>query len=188
MRHEREPNEIVIGETLKWSKRLRDYSPADGWALTYSFRGPGTGLNVTATTDSDGRGFEIVVPFASTAAMSPGLYSWQAWASNGIEKYLVSEGESQAVASLASQDVDVSVDNRSQAKKILDAIDAVIANTATIQQMRVTVTSIGGAERTLQNFPPSELLAVRERYARIYAAEQLQKKGRSSQTIRTRFV
>lgn len=175
----REPREIVIGTTLKWRREFCVY-PATEYSLTYYFRGAGKGFDAAAT--ADGEEFSITVPAATTAEMAAGTYYWQAVATKDGEKFVAGEGEAKAVASLAAVDATAAVDGRSQAKKILDAIDAMIEGKATRDQQEYTIDTGAGA-RSLRRIPIPDLIDLRKTYARIVAGERRRTRVRGGGTL-----
>lgn len=170
-----EPREIVIGETLRWSRELGDY-PASEYSLTYHFRGAGKGFDAAASADGDA--FAVTVTAATTAEMTAGNYFWQAVAEKGGEKFVVARGEAKAVAGLASADADAAFDGRSEAKKTLDAIDAMLAGKATLDQQEYTI-----ADRSLRRIPVPELLQLRRELARRVARERRRERVRRGGTV-----
>jgi hypothetical protein len=185
-----EPGEIVIGSTLKWTRDLEDY-PASEYALKYYFRGAGKGFDAAATPDTgDGDRHAVTVAASVTAEMSPGTYYWQAVADKDGEKFFVGEGETKAVAGLASLAVTTTVDNRSPAKRILDAIDAMLAGKATKDQMEYQIGG-DGSLRMLRTFPPSEWVGLRIIYARIVMRERrnarVKRGGTLFSSVKVRF-
>lgn len=163
-----EPREIVAGITLKWERDFCDY-PASQYSLTYHFRGAGKGFDAAAAADGDT--FVVTVPAATTAEMTPGAYYWQAVAVKDGEKFVAAEGEAKAVASLAAVEVATVLDGRSRAKKILDAIDALLEGKATLDQQQYTISG-GGGYRMLIRIPVGELIELRKTYARLVARER----------------
>jgi hypothetical protein len=159
-----EPREITIGETLQWTKDLEDH-PASDWALTYYFRGAGTGFDATATADGDTH--SISVPATATANLVSGVYYWQAWVVHGSEKHQVDSGQATVKQGFLTVTTATIVDQRSKAKKILDAIDDLIAGRAVkdVQQYMI-------GNRQLMHIPAEQLLSWRKHYAELYAKEQ----------------
>jgi hypothetical protein len=159
------PREIVIGETLEWRTRLVDFSPGDGWTLSYAFRGAGPGFDATATADNG----EHLTAVASsvTATLSVGTYSWEAWVTNGTEDHMVGRDTVQVIRNLKNLATNATLDNRSEAKKILDAIDAMALGKATLDQQSYQI-----GTRQLARIPIHDLLALRTHYAQMYAREK----------------
>lgn len=170
-----EPTRFTAGETLEWTKALAEFSAADGWQLDYYFRSNGGGgFDVTAS--ADGSSWRAVVAAATTQPLAAGDVSWQAWVSKAGAKYLVDEGTARVLASLAAVTAPSAVDTRSRAKRILDAIDAMIEGKATLDQQEYTIDT-GAGSRSLKRIPIPDLIALRETYARLYNRE-LRKEGR----------
>lgn len=162
---EYEPGEIAIGETLEWRKSFADYKAGDGWALTYYFRGAGPGFDKAAAADGDD--FRVTVPAATTAQLAPGKYYFEARASDGSVEHVVARGEATAVVSLKGMATTATLDGRSSAQRILDAIDAVIEGRATSDQQSYKI-----GQRELSRIPLADLIAARTRYAQIVSRER----------------
>ncbi|MCA1567245.1 MAG: hypothetical protein LC803_16655 [Acidobacteria bacterium] len=158
-----EPESFVAGESLKWTKKLADYNPADGWALTTHFRGV-TADGFDAAGVADGNQFLIAVPAATTAPLAAGTYYWQTWVEKDGEKYMIDSGQTEVRPGLAG--LEGTYDGRSQVKKILDAIDATIEGRATTDQHMYMI-----GNRQLMRIPVEQLLSVRTKYAQLYARE-----------------
>jgi len=164
--------EFVKGESLEWQKSFADYPASDGWALNYYFRGAGTGLRVEGTADGDS--FLIFVSASSTAAFTAGTYYYQGFISLETEKILVDSGEVKVLPTLT--DEYETFDGRSQYKIALDAIDALIAGKATLDQQEYTI-----GNRQLKRYPIPDLILLRDKYAALYASEiraENRKKGK----------
>lgn len=170
-----EPARFVAGATLKWTKSLADYSAADGWQLDYYFRSA-AGAGFDATAAADGSTWAVTVPAATTAPLAAGDLTWQAWVSKAGEKYIVDDGACAVEASLATASTATAVDTRSRAKRILDAIDAMIEGKASLDQQEYTIDT-GAGSRSLGRIPIPDLIELRATYAQIYNRE-LRKAGR----------
>ena len=178
------PKEFTIGESLTWTKSFADYPASDGWVVTYYFRGAGTGFNAAGASDGDDHLFEVAT--ATTGAMTAGKYSYQAFAELDGEKVQVDFGEVTVKASLSATLTTATFDGRSAVKIALDAIDALIAGKATLDQQEYTI-----GNRQLKRYTPTELVKLREHYAALYAqevrAENAKKGGSLLKTHRVRF-
>src|SRR5262249_5660295 len=125
-----EPTSITIGATAQWRKTIPNYLPADGWVLTYAFRGPGAGLDLNGGQIAvDGDGWIVTISATASATLAAGIYYWQAWLAKGTEKVLADEGRTQVDPNLST--ISGVYDGRSEVKKTLDAIRAAIAGRAT---------------------------------------------------------
>lgn len=158
------PTEFTAGESLSWKKSYADYPASDGWSLDYVFRGAGKGFDRAATADGDI--FIVNVAGVVTEAMTAGKYYYQASVSKGDEKILVDSGETLVLPGLATIAADESFDGRSQIKRTLDAIGAMIAGKATLDQQEYTI-----GPRQLRRYPISELITLRDKYQSLYNQE-----------------
>jgi len=154
---------------VAWSKELTNYPASNGWQLSYRLRGPRNYEipwvdNVTANGDS----FSISISAATTAPYVAGTYWLFGFASKGGERYQVvkSEVTIQQNAQSASQ----SFDGRTHAKKMLDAIEAMLEGTASREESSYQI-DIAGKMRQLSFFSRDELLRFRNFYKNEYARE-----------------
>jgi hypothetical protein len=180
-----EPQIITAGESLSWKKKLEVYPAGDGWTLTYYFRGAGPGFNAVATADGDA--YSVSVAASSTTSMSAGVYTWEAWLSHTDGRaVMVDSGHVDVRGSLKSVSTSTTVDDRSEVKKILDAIDAMVLGKATLDQQSYQI-----AGRQLVRIPINDLLSLRTRYAQLYnrelRAEKIREGAPFFKNIHTRF-
>lgn len=181
------PNPITLGETLEWEKDFNDF-PADEWTVTYYFRGAGTGIDVAGTADGTTHVFTVAA--TTTANMAAGRYDYQAVAVNGTEKHIVDEGLVTVRPSLAALTTGTTYDGRSTAKKILDAIDALMQGKAALDQQKYLIaTGVPGftSQREAERIQPTELLELRKYYAALVVAENRNKKKTAFSTIKVYF-
>lgn len=174
-----EPTEIVAGTTVKWTKSLSDYSASEGWSLTYYFFNSDNHFSVEAT--SSGEDFQITIDASTSANYQPGEYKWQAIVTKGTEKYVVDSGYIKVLPSPTQ-----AVDWRSDIKKALDAIKAVIEGRATKDQASYQI-----AGRRLDRTPVPDLIALydklKKEYAKELKAEKLAKGESTGSKILIRF-
>lgn len=177
-----EPTELAQGESVKWRRRLVDYLPTE-YDGQYRFRAlscDGVGADVDCTAYGDQ--FEATITSAQTSLMSMGIYEVQLW--------LTSKSDANDVRQVDTFQVEIrkgftegdlqSVDTRTTAKQILDAIDAMLIGKATADQMEFTIeTQVG--RRQLKRIPMAELIQARTYYAGVVAreiqAERLRRRG-----------
>jgi hypothetical protein len=178
------PRQITPGETLEWTKSFDDF-PADEWTVTYYFRGAGPGFDAVGTPDeADELDHAFTVPSTTSDDTSAGRYNFQAWAVKDTEKHLVDQGETEVLPSLAALAVGTNYDGRSTEKRILDAIDAIMAGKATLDQQEYMI-GAAGAQRMLRRIEPTQLLELRKYYAGLVRAQRRQ--GKPFRTIRIEF-
>ncbi|HEX7380862.1 MAG TPA: hypothetical protein VF265_01780 [Nevskiaceae bacterium] len=176
------PYRITAGDSVAWSRAFAGYAPGDGWTLRYTFVGATAVYTVDAAADGDGYRFAPAVDI--TATFMPGEYR--------LVESLVRE-----VAAPTQEDPDATrteratvgvariavdpdwaaatdpVDPRSAARRILDAIDAVLEKRATHGEQEVTING-----RAIKYIPIPELLALRDRYRMDVAREDAACGGR----------
>ena len=148
-----EPTTFVRGDTVKWTKTLADY-PASVWTLTYEFRGPSSHQVVASASGDD---HAVALTPAETAVWNAGDYWWEAYADDGTDRHKAISGALTVSTDFAADDA--IADHRTHAKKVLDAIEAVIENRATKDQQAYTI-----AGRSLQLTPLADLLRLRKEY------------------------
>lgn len=172
----REPQNITAGETLTWTRTLADYSPADGWALNYFYRSRnGVGFDAVAVAAASDD-YLVEVPSSATASLAPGTICWQAWVSRGSERYLVGSGETKVAHGFVGGTATTTVDARSTAERILDAIDATLEGRVTKDISQYMI-----GNRQLIKISPNDLLALRKHYADLVAKERRRRRAKAGQ-------
>lgn len=127
------PARITEGDTVKW----RDEAGADvlgnaitstgGWTLTYYFRFNRNNHGATAVGTAYGTGWSFTLTAATTDGFHPDDTGyWQAVASKAGETVTLGSGQFEIDANLAYTGTPAALDNRSQAQKDLDAVQAAI--------------------------------------------------------------
>lgn len=171
------PPQFVLGDTLIIDIAPGDYPPP-AYALQLVFISS-TGKVVVASTPSDGNHRFTVdtVPFSS------GRHDYQLKAvGTGYRRTLLT-GFTTAQVDLASDTV-ATFDGRSHAKKVLDALEAVIEGRASKSQLKHEFDGIAIEHMDLQ-----QQVALRDKYRLKYQRELAAAKGKSSwKTIRPRFA
>jgi len=155
-----EPTEVTAGDTVKWTRTLSDY-PAGTWTLSYTLVNSASKITITAS--ASGTDHLVSVTPATSAAWSAGLYDWQAYVTDGTDRYQVDSGRLTIHANYAGV---TTLDDRSHVKKTLDAIEAVIEGRASQSQQSYTING-----RSLTRIPLAELYEFRKQYKAEYAAE-----------------
>jgi hypothetical protein len=184
------PSEIARGETVAWSKALTDYPPADGWTLTYYFRGPNPpGVNVVAETEDSH--YLLVLTAAQSLKLGVGRIDWEAWVSKGagaeLEQHRVASGSIEIVTGLNTVSVGARVDQRSQAERIVASIDDLLERTLPGDTAEYEI----GNHRK-RHYTRAELLDIRREYQQIVNAERRRKRvaagGDFFQTVKVRLT
>ena len=183
-----EPDIIVIGDRLVWRRDdIADTYPTSTFALTYEFHkdsggGGSNQFEITATEADDN--YFVEVASSTTASYTDGDYIWNAYITRSADsqRIRVDTGRSTVVLNLANTNADL----RSHAKKVLDNIEAVLENRASIDQSSFSI-----AGRSLSRMSIDELLTFRDRYHAEYLEEikkaRIKNKQRSGNTIEVKF-
>jgi len=152
-----EPETLAAGDTWSWTREFSEY-PAPTWTLAYYFRNATQKFAIAGgEIVASGNQFVVTKAAADTASLVAGRYSWQALVSNGALRHKAAEGVLIVEPNYAT---DVVLDTRSQARKLLDAIDATLNGRATVDQKSMSV-----AGRTIERMTAAELWQLRQRVA-----------------------
>lgn len=181
-----EPSALVAGTAATWKKEDPDYTPSDGYTLTYYFRGNATSasFNVVADTSTSGDYWEATITSAKTQGLPAGAYGWQAQISDGTNKHVIGSGVLTLKANLA--DTSEPYDPRSEVKKTLDIINQAIQDKVFRDQASYSI-----AGRSLNRIPLPELIQLRDKYAQMYGdelrAERVAQGGSLFRTVKVKF-
>lgn len=173
-----EPTELNIGDSITWKRRnvqavseidgvseYTDIKASAGWALKFVAVGKLGIVSINATADDENADdFKFTAAAATTAAYVAGDYKWQVVATKTTTRYTIAEGWITLTDNIAGRSA--AYDNRSHAKKVLDAIEAVIENRATQDQQNYTI-----AGRSLSRTPLKDLMTLRASYKAEYDSE-----------------
>lgn len=168
------PAILVAGDSAAW------YEPpfADGlgngydssWQLSYSLRGPGTGLDLVGT--AKGSGWQLVLSSIQTAGLNLGtsalVWAWQAYAAKAGQRTTAGSGTLRVQPNLAALPTATTFDGRSQAERDLAAVQAEIS--ARINGGATLEYTIG--TRSLKKEPMAALVEIEQRCARIVRRER----------------
>jgi hypothetical protein len=166
-----EPKELRAGVTWEWDRNdLSDY-PATTWTLKYWFKRQGGTDKFSITASASGSNFAVSVAAATTLAYVADDYTWVAVVTAGSEVFEVDHG---TMKILPRYDQDVALDDRTHAKKVLEAIEAVLESRATKDQEEYTI-----GTRSLKRTPLKDLIALRDKYKAEVFGEQLAENARN---------
>lgn len=182
-----EPLAFTAGDTIAWSKSFADYKASAGWALTYVLATADTSITLTAASAGDG--FLITETAATTADWPAGAYTWHAYVTKGAERYTVGYGSLTLHPNYAIHSS--GYDARSHVKKVLDALEAMLENKATQDQLSYSI-GTGNSSRTLARLSPEQVLVWYDKYKILYSneqkAERIAKGLGHKGTIKVRFA
>ena len=155
------PDTLTIGDRFVWKRTamVADY-PIATYQVKYSFRllsSAATEIAITATENSDPDEYIVEVGSSTTAAYTAGDYTYQEYVvrSSDSERIVYSTGIIKLEPNL---DADTS-DPRSSARKILDGLNAMLENRASIDQM------------SLSRMTPAEIRDWQQHYQYIVSKE-----------------
>ena len=165
---ETEPLEFYSGETVK-SKRtdLSDYQ-APTWTLYYTLQKTGTRIQFNSSQDGSTASHLISLTPATTAGYTVGLYHWVVEARDGTDVYVVDEGYLEIKTDFAEQSS--GYDDRSVAKKMVDAYESLFSNQITNSTLEQLSYSIAG--RSISKMSASEIRTEYLRWKRLYQQEE----------------
>lgn len=136
--------------------------------MTLMLRGPQA---IDLQANRDGARHVWSVPADVTSAWQPGEYAYAIRARSGANAYDVESGRVRIMPDLAA--APVGYDGRSPNRIALDAIEAVLAKRATMDQERYRINN-----RELYRTPIADLIKLRAHYARLVAQEEAAARGR----------
>ena len=160
------PNAIRAGVTFDVALAYPPFS-ADEWSATLYLRGA-SAITLNAQADS----FRFYASAEETGSWKPGIYIYAVRLSAGARVVEMETGTVQILPDIAS--LTEEHDARSQNRRILDAITAVLERRATQDQEKYRINN-----RELWRTPIPELLALKNHYAALVAAEEARNSGRS---------
>lgn len=171
------PLEIISGDTVQWTRNFTDYPASSSWVLTYVLINSTHKISITAA--ASGADHLVTLAAAVTAAYNAGTYDWQAYVTKTTERYKVDSGIIVVKPNFATA---TTYDARSHAKKVLDAIEAVIEGRATVDQEEYTI-----GNRSLRRTPLEDLMKFRKQYQAEYSILLNQEKIANGIALRNRI-
>jgi len=181
-----EPTIITTLEQVEWTKTYPDY-PASEWQLNYYFRGPGVGFNAAWGVEvvADGDDFVITVLGNKTDDVTvAGKYTWQAWlteAADTANKIMVGSGFVNIRLGFDSAST-ATVETRSQAKIMLDTIEAALLAFATSDVLEYEIATPAGT-RKVKRSDKTQLMSLQKHYATLVANERARERSRNGGPI-----
>lgn len=158
-----EPLEARAGLTWAWQRQdLSSDYPAPTWTLTYYFKNAAANFSFAAS--ASGVYFAVARTAAQTSALTAGRYDWVAIVSDGTNKYQVDNGSLNVLADYTAV---TNIDSRSHARKVLEAIRAVIENRATLDQEEYAINN-----RSLKRTPMADLIMLADKYDAMVKGEE----------------
>lgn len=163
---------LYAGDTIKQVVSSADYPATDGWTLKGRFVpvASGTPVTITAATAENGADYVLTVPAATTGSWDAGNWQYTLFVELAGERHTVEVGNINVQGNPVT--ASAGADTRSHAKKMLDAIKAVLEKKAGDDVLSYTIKG-----RSLQHYSHAELIKLRQTYQAEYANEQQIAKG-----------
>tara|TARA_B100001059_G_scaffold219804_1_gene241174 strand:- start:1127 stop:1723 length:597 start_codon:yes stop_codon:yes gene_type:complete len=164
----KEPSTLVLGDFWAWKRDdLAEIYPIASYSLTFEFHEDSGGGGIhkfTLTAVEANSTYYIEAASSSTTGYSVGDYIWEAYITKTSDsnRIMVDSGRTSITENLANTNADL----RSHAKKVVDAIEAVIENRASMDQSSMSI-----AGRSLSRMSIDELMTFRDRYKAEYLKE-----------------
>lgn len=156
------PLRLTAGTTVKFQRRFSEFSPTEGW--TYKLFLVGQSL-LNKDGVAQGNEWDITLTAGETGGLTPGAYRYTERVTKGSEVLEAGAGAIEVLPNLATA---VAGDQRSHARKVLEAIEAVIAKTATAEQQSYQMEG-----RALMHWPLADLIRFRQVYQEEVRREQI---------------
>lgn len=183
-----EPYELVVGDRWVWKREdlNTDYS-TDLYSLSYEFHcdsGGGGNHKFTINATESGNVYYVEVASTTTAGYSPHRYVWDAYITrtSDSQRIRIDSGVTELLDNLAN----TNADQRSHVKKVLDALEAMIANRASVDQSSMSI-----AGRSLSRMDINDLLSWRDKYKAEYLRELKRARAKNGSstgnTVKVRF-
>jgi hypothetical protein len=180
-----EPDIIYAGVNLKFSVTLEDYDNST-YTLSYVLINSDNKYTFDATAETGTTyGYEVEVSSSQTSLWTSGTYTLYGYVSDSSgNKYEVACKTVEIKPDVISA---TTLDNRSHAKKVLDAIEAVMENRASIDQQAYVLNGL-----RLDRTPLEDLIKLRDRYKKEYeneiAAQKMLSGENTGRRVLVRFV
>ena len=160
-----EPARVRAGDTITWRKTLADYPPSAGWTLYYRLINATHKIDITAT--DDGGTHLVNVAKATSAEYVAGDYTLIAWVASSTERASLPGGRMTVLPDIAARTMPFEM--RSQARQMLDNIDAALLSLSSGERLAVVEAEVAG-RRLKYSF--DGLMKLRNLYAAQVRAEE----------------
>lgn len=157
-----EPQQLTAGDSISWKISLADYPASQGWYLKYCLLSSNGKIDIQSAADGDDH--LVIITAATSAAWVAGTYTMQRMVTNDTDRYTLDTRTVQILADLSA--ATGATDTRTQARRALDAINAVLEGRASRSDAEYEVTS-GGATRKLKSLTAEQLLTLQQHYTLI---------------------
>lgn len=165
---------LIVGDSYEFGTVVPNYPATDGWTLSHLLRPRSSGDLITIAAVADGADYLTTITTTTSAGWDAGEYTVTAQvakvgARHTLDAVALSAGRltSTLVTILADPTEGDAYDDRSHARRTLDAINAMIEGRASKAQKSHTI-----RDRTVEYLAPEELIKWRTYYAGLVASEE----------------
>lgn len=158
------PGQFQSGTTLALKLSASLY-PAPAYTLEIALVSPTSRILLTSTDNGDGR-HAVNATASATAGWLAGRYNYQITAVSGADRFPVEQGPLEILPNFAAAPSG-GLDARTEARKILDAITAMLQGVATDSAKRIKVQG-----RELERYDLADLLTLRDTLVAEVAREE----------------
>ncbi len=155
------PSSLIAGDTWSWTDTFSDYQ-APTWVATVYFENKDDNFSAVAAASGSDHVFSINA--ATSSGKKPGRYKWSIRVASGGTVYTVESGWVEVLADPAAAG---NSDQRSWARRTLEAVEAFLEGSASGMQQSM---SING--RAISRWSREELYRERDRLRAEVAADE----------------
>lgn len=158
-----EPKEITAGFQYSWTESLSDYPADNGWVLKYILLNASNKIEFESIPDNSSHLIELTPE--TTDEFIAGVYT--------LYKYVEhTDGRKFQITSFsytinASPISATTLDTRTHARKMLEALEALELGRASVQQKAFSI-----AGRSIEYLTPEEIIKWKNHYQRVVFAEE----------------
>lgn len=157
-----EPQQLQAGDSISWKISLADYPASAGWYLKYRLLASSGKIDIQSSAAGDDH--LVTITAVTSAAWSAGTYTMQRMITNDTDRYTLDTRTVQILADLSA--ATTAIDTRSQARRALDAINAVLEGRASRSDAEYEVSN-GGSTRKLKSLTAEQLLTLQQHYTLV---------------------
>lgn len=165
----RMPASMIAGDALRLAIPAGDFPASDGWAVALVLQALAGSAPVAVNASDEGDEWLMVLASAASALLAPGDFRYLIAATKDGDRSTIDQGQITILPDPAA----AATDQRSPARRALDAIDAVLESRASSEDMEFTFAD----GRALKKVPHIDLLALRKHYTRIVTRETQRGRG-----------
>lgn len=170
------PASLIAGDTWAFTRDYGNY-PQPTWVATFYAEFSGSQFSAAAVASGTTQSFSIAA--GTTGGYKIGRYKWWVRVTDGTSSYTVEDGWVDVKADPAAAGTR---DQRTWARRTLDALECTMEGRASSDQLNMTING-----RSLSRIPLQELLVWQDRLRNQVRTEEGGATGGSGRNIKVRF-